>query len=101
MWFKGESYGSCTAAADSPDLYQWRPIGLAVGHRPHEGPNIFELGGHYWMLVDEWRGQGVLRSDGLATWERQELILGKSGGWSALPPPLSYDSRKSPIQTLS
>ncbi|WP_405652011.1 hypothetical protein [Streptomyces sp. NBC_00019] len=68
MWFKDESYGSCTAAADSPDLYQWRPTGLAVGHRPHEGPNVFELGvGHYWMIVDEWRGQGVLRSDDLAT----------------------------------
>jgi hypothetical protein len=63
-----------------PGLYRWRPTGLAVGHRPHEGPNVFELGGCYWMLVDEWRGQGVLRSDDLTTWEHRGLILDRPGG---------------------
>ncbi|NUP24780.1 MAG: glycosyl hydrolase [Streptomyces sp.] len=79
MWFKDETRGSHTYAADSPDLYSWKTVGLAVGHRPHEGPNVFELGGHYWMLVDEWRGQGVLRSDDLTTWEHQGLILDQPG----------------------
>ena len=55
------------------------PVGLAVGHRPHEGPNVFALGGHYWMLLDEWRGQRVLRSNDLTTWEHQGLILDKPG----------------------
>ncbi|MFF7647990.1 hypothetical protein [Streptomyces canus] len=79
MWFKDGRRGSLTYAAESRDLYTWRPTGLAVGHRPHEGPNVFELGGHYWMLVDEWRGQGVLRSDDLTIWEHQGLILDKPG----------------------
>jgi hypothetical protein len=79
MWFKDESRGSLTCAADSPDLYHWRPTGVAVGHRPHEGPNVFVLGGHYWMIVDEWRGQRVLRSDDLTTWEHQGLILDSPG----------------------
>lgn len=79
MWFKDETRGSLTYAADSIDLYHWDPIGLAVGHRPHEGPNVFELGGYYWMLVDEWQGQGVLRSDDLDTWEHRGLILDKPG----------------------
>ncbi|MER6078882.1 hypothetical protein [Streptomyces sp. NPDC001833] len=79
---RGPSHGSLTTAADSPDLHQWQPIGLAVSHRPHEGPNVFELGGRRRTIVDEWRGQGVLRSDGLTTWEHQSLILDKPGGRS-------------------
>ncbi|MFE4799381.1 family 43 glycosylhydrolase [Streptomyces sp. NPDC056708] len=79
MWFKDESRGSITCAADSPDLYHWRPTGVVLDHRGHEGPNVFELGGHYWMIVDEWRGQGVLRSDDLTTWEHQGLILDSPG----------------------
>jgi hypothetical protein len=31
------------------------------------------------MLVDEWRGQGVLRSGDHTTWERQGLILDEPG----------------------
>ncbi|MFG3022507.1 glycosyl hydrolase [Streptomyces sp. NPDC048254] len=79
MWFKDERHGSHTYTADSTDLYDWAPAGPAVTHRPHEGPNVFELGGHYWMLIDEWRGQGVLRSADLRHWERQGLILDAPG----------------------
>ncbi|WP_055524578.1 hypothetical protein [Streptomyces graminilatus] len=79
MWFKDETHGSVTYAADSPDLYKWRPTGPAVTHREHEGPNVFELGGTHWMIVDEWRGQGVLRSDDLEHWEHQGLILDAPG----------------------
>ena len=54
-----------------------------IGLPAHEGPNVFRLGGWYWMVVDEWRGQAVHRSaDGLA-WTRQEanngLILDAPG----------------------
>jgi hypothetical protein len=79
MWFKDESHGSFTYAADSPDLYRWRPTGPVIEHRTHEGPNVFALGGSYWMIVDEWRGQGVLRSDDLERWEYQGLILDTPG----------------------
>ncbi|GIE99568.1 hypothetical protein [Paractinoplanes rishiriensis] len=75
MWYKDEADDSQTWAADSDDLYSWRVRGLAVGGRAHEGPNVFELGGHHWMLVDEWRGQRVLRSSDLDGWEPQGLLL--------------------------
>lgn len=54
----------------------WRAEGRVIGLPAHEGPNVFRLGGWYWMVVDEWRGQAVHRSaDGLA-WTRQEASNG-------------------------
>ncbi|WJH34778.1 glycosyl hydrolase [Paenibacillus sp. CC-CFT747] len=79
MWYKDEANGSFTYGADSPDLYEWKVTGPVITGRPHEGPNVFELSGHYWMIVDEWRGQGVYRSDNLTDWERSGLILDKPG----------------------
>jgi hypothetical protein len=79
MWFKDSSRGSHTYAADSPDLYQWRPTGPAVENCAHEGPNVFALGGSYWMLTDEWKGLRVHRSDDLRSWEIQDRILAESG----------------------
>ena len=35
------------------------PRTARVGAPAHEGPNVFELGGHYWMVTDEWTGLGV------------------------------------------
>ncbi|WP_339278732.1 glycosyl hydrolase [Paenibacillus sp. FSL W8-1187] len=79
MWYKDEGNGSATYAADSDDLYEWKPVGAALAHRGHEGPNVFRFKGSYWMIVDEWRGQGVFRSDDLESWEPQGLILDESG----------------------
>ncbi|HWS32628.1 MAG TPA: hypothetical protein VN408_07780 [Actinoplanes sp.] len=75
MWFKDEADDCHTWAADSDDLYEWRVHGLAVDGRPHEGPNVFTLGGVHWMIVDEWQGQRVHRSDDLEHWEPQGLLL--------------------------
>ncbi|MCL3859451.1 hypothetical protein [Actinotalea sp. K2] len=79
MWFKDEAHGSLTWAADSPDLHRWDVVGPVVTGRPHEGPKVFSLGGWHWMIVDEWRGQGVYRSTDLTTWERDGLILDRGG----------------------
>ncbi len=82
MWFKDEARGSTTWAADAPGLDDpgaWTVVGEAVGGRPHEGPNVFRLGGTAWMLVDEWRGQAVHRSADLSTWRRQGLLLDRPG----------------------
>ncbi|MBE1879028.1 glycosyl hydrolase [Myceligenerans pegani] len=79
MWYKDEADHSSTHAADSDDLAIWRPTGQVVGHVPHEGPNVFELGGWYWMLVDEWAGQRVLRSRDLEHWEPRGRILDAPG----------------------
>jgi hypothetical protein len=65
---------STTWVASSPDLgdeHEWRVEGEAIGGRPHEGPNVFELGGWWWMLVDEWRGFAAYRSTDAVAWTRQ------------------------------
>lgn len=79
MWYKDESRHNHTYTATSTDLATWTDEGLAVGHYPHEGPNVFRLEDWYWMLVDEWRGQRVLRSADLRTWEPRNLILDEAG----------------------
>lgn len=79
MWYKDEANGSFTCAADSANLYDWRVIGPVITERAHEGPNVFHFKGCYWMIVDEWRGQGVFRSDDLDSWQRNGLILDRPG----------------------
>lgn len=74
LWYKDEAHDSTTWVASSPDLgdeHEWRVEGEAIGGRPHEGPNVFELGGWWWMLVDEWRGFAAYRSTDAVTWTRQ------------------------------
>ncbi len=83
LWYKDEAHGSGTGVATSPDLSVWTPAGVAIPGKPdgipHEGPNVFELGGHWWMIVDEWRGQAVFRSSDAVSWQRQGLILDVPG----------------------
>lgn len=82
MWFKDEAHGntvSATYAADSSDLDVWDVTGPVLTHRSHEGPNVFTLGGWHWLIVDEWRGQGVFRSSDLASWTPNGLILDRPG----------------------
>ncbi|SDQ29939.1 hypothetical protein [Microbacterium sp. cf332] len=80
LWYKDEAADSITRVAVSNDLESWADAGIAIGGRPHEGPSVFELGGRWWMIVDEWRGMGVHSSpDGIA-WRRQggpdDVVLG-------------------------
>ncbi|KUO15561.1 glycoside hydrolase family protein [Streptomyces dysideae] len=79
MWYKDEADDAHTYAADSDDLARWTVRGPAVECSKHEGPNVFELGGSYWMLIDEWHGQRVLHSRDLETWEPRGLILDRPG----------------------
>lgn len=71
IWYKDEAADSVTMVASSRDLESWRIDGVAIGGRPHEGPTVFELGGFWWMIVDEWRGMGVYRSEDGIRWARQ------------------------------
>ncbi|MFA9556786.1 glycosyl hydrolase [Evansella sp. AB-rgal1] len=79
MWYKDEANHSHTYAADSSDLYDWKVVGPVIEGRPHEGANVFIWKETYWMVVDEWRGQGVFQSHDLENWERNGLILDESG----------------------
>ncbi|GAA4428731.1 family 43 glycosylhydrolase [Georgenia halophila] len=80
LWYKDSVAGSHTYAADSHDLYAWRTVGPAITDGPHEGPNVFELDGKVWMIVDGWDGQHVYRSDDFTTWTSAGTLL--SGGGS-------------------
>ena len=79
MWFKDEEHGSHTYCADSPDLDTWSPARPALTGFEHEGPNVFQLGGWYWLIVDDWQGLAVFRSGDLETWQRLGRILGRPG----------------------
>jgi hypothetical protein len=82
MWYNNERDGKSIYYADSPDLYTWTDHGKChgVGERPGEGPFVFPWKGHYWMLVDLWKGLGVYRSDNLLEWIPQtENLLGVPG----------------------
>lgn len=80
LWYKDEAAGSVTKAAVSYDLGSWCDEGIAIGGRPHEGPCVVEIDGLWWMIVDEWRGMAVHRSDDAVSWRRQggedAVILG-------------------------
>ena len=81
--FLSSTMSKMTVRAAARVPVDWQVEGRAIGGRPHEGPNVFELGGWWWMLVDEWRGMGVHRSNDAVTWTRQggadEVILGEPG----------------------
>jgi len=80
LWYKDETRGSNTygAVSSTPeDPSSWVLEGLVIPGRPHEGPKVFRLGGSYWMIVDEWRGQGIYRSaDAAGNWVRQDHLDG-------------------------
>ena len=83
LWYKDEADGASTHVSSSRDLFDWSDEGTVIPGRPdgfpHEGPNVFELGGHAWMIVDEWHGQGVFRSSDMRQWQRQGRILEAAG----------------------
>ena len=57
---------------DFPDLAAWKWVGPATLDQSQEGPNVFRLGGKYWMIADVWQGLAVYESDDLTAWRRQE-----------------------------
>ncbi len=71
MWYKDESHGSHTYAADSADLMRWSVTGPVITGKGHEGPNVFRWRGSWWMVTDHWDGLGVFRSDDAEHWTRQ------------------------------
>lgn len=82
LWYNDERDRKSIYCADSPDLVTWTVRGkcTGVGERPGEGPFVFHWRGHYWMLVDVWRGIGVYRSADLETWTAQpDNLLARPG----------------------
>ena len=83
LWYKDEGQGSSTWSATSTDMFNWTLEGRVLPGSPdappHEGPNVFALGGFYWLIGDEWRGQAVYRSDDTLNWTRQGIVAGEPG----------------------
>lgn len=79
LWYKDEADGGHTWCADSADLRIWEVRGPVVADVSHEGPNVFELGGWWWMITDVWSGQRVLRSSDQLSWEPVGKILDRPG----------------------
>ncbi|WP_335966395.1 family 43 glycosylhydrolase [Galbibacter sp. PAP.153] len=76
MWYKDDSKGGITMMSESKDLKTWEAAQKpTIAGDAHEGPNVFEYKGYYWMLTDEWHGLRIYRSTDLNTWEKQGLIL--------------------------
>jgi hypothetical protein len=65
-------------------LYNWDVIGPEITDCPHEGPNVFELGGVKWMITDFWSGLGVYSSKDYTKWTRQEENILSEPGIRAL-----------------
>lgn len=80
MWYKDEAHGSHTWAADSSDLYHWTVCGEVISDCAHEGVNVFDYEGKYWMITDEWHGLGVYCSDDCEHWVKQENRILETGG---------------------
>lgn len=80
MWYKDEAHSSHTWAADSSDLFTWNVVGAVITGSGHEGPNVFNWRGAWWMITDHWDGLGVFRSSDAETWSRQESNILKEPG---------------------
>ena len=77
MWYNNEADGKSIYYADSSDLANWQDRGKVdlPGLRGGEGPKVFAWQDAYWMILDEWRGLSVYRSDDAQTWQRQTTRL--------------------------
>ncbi len=81
IWFKYEPGKSGSLYyADTKDLNEWKPKGLAVPGLLGEGPKIFWWKGRYWMIMDAWDGLAVLSSEDTLHWARQGENLLKTPG---------------------
>ena len=53
-------------------MYTWEFVGEATSDCGQEGPNVFALGGKYWLIADVWKGLAVYSSDDLTHFTRQK-----------------------------
>ena len=82
MWYNNEADKKSIYCADSDDLAAWHDKGkvLLPDLRGGEGPKVFVWQGKYWMIIDEWGGLAVDRSDDATEWTRQsERLLQQPG----------------------
>lgn len=74
LWYNNERAGKAIDYADSPDLATWADKGPAFKSRG-EGPKGFRWHNKFWVIIDEWKGLGVFRSDDANHWTKQPVNL--------------------------
>jgi hypothetical protein len=79
LYYNDERSGKSIHYAESPDLSAWTDKGLAFKSRG-EGPKGFRWQGKFWVIIDEWKGLGVFRSDDGLRWDKQPENLVASAG---------------------
>lgn len=81
LYYNNERTGKSIDYAESPDLTNWTDKGLAFKSRG-EGPKSFRWHDKFWVIIDEWKGLGVFRSDDGHTWSKQptNLVAGAGKG---------------------
>ncbi len=75
MYYNNERDGKSMYYADSDDLYTWKDSGKKVVESRGEGPKVFYWKETYWLIIDEWKGLGVFRSNDLVNWIKQDKNL--------------------------
>lgn len=82
MWYRDTALGCSILFSDTQDFVRFTEPQIAVADHS-EGPNVFSLGGYYWLLTDPLgrrNGLAVYRSTDLLCWERQpEQLLSAPG----------------------
>lgn len=80
LWYNNERDKKSIYYAESRDLKTWIDKGKAVADKPGEGPKVFRWKNKYWMIVDQWKGLGLYRSDDALNWEpKPENLLATPG----------------------
>ena len=74
LWYNDERSGKSIHYADSTNLVDWMDKGLAFKSRG-EGPKGFRWHDKFWVIIDEWKGLGVFRSDDALAWDKQPANL--------------------------
>jgi hypothetical protein len=80
LYYNDERAGKTIDYATSTDLMTWTDQGRAFKNRGCEGPKGFRWHDQYWVVVDEWRGLGVFRSDDGLHWDKQPQNLVADAG---------------------
>lgn len=82
MWYRDTAKGCSILYSDTHDFQLFSQPQIAVEDFS-EGPNVFSLGGYYWLITDplgKREGLAVYRSHDLLHWEKQpEKLLSNYG----------------------
>jgi len=79
LWYKDEAHSSHSWCAESPDLANWKVLGPAITNKGHEGPNVFQWKGFWWLLTDHWDGLEFFQSTDCENWKPQANLLKEPG----------------------